>query len=132
VLRSLIGVMAAAAQEQTPFDKLVESNQLIMKLKDEKEARRFNEAIPEIERLPIIRINWKHTGEAKLGTPTPPLTELTYRGVNYLVADPRDASIAEDEYWNRDVFRLISALTAQVTVDTSKYPVPDILQLRLQ
>jgi hypothetical protein len=37
--------------------------------------------------------------------------------------------VPENEYWNRDVFRLIAALTAQVTVDTSKYPIANILQL---
>jgi hypothetical protein len=129
VLRSLIGVMAAAAQEQAPFDKIVESNPLIEKQPGDQMAQHFNDAIPDIERLLILRINWKNADGRKLASPTQPLMELNYRGTDYLIADAREPAVEEDEYWNRDVFRLIGALTAQVTVDISRYPIPDILQL---
>jgi hypothetical protein len=35
-----------------------------------------------------------------------------------------------NQYWNGDMFRLLSQLSAQVTVDISKFPLPEILQLR--
>ena len=89
----------------------------------------FESEIPAIERMPMLRINWKYEGESPLAPPTQPLTELNYRGTEYLIADPREANVAENDYWNRDVFRLIGALTAQVTVDISKFPIANILQL---
>jgi hypothetical protein len=45
------------------------------------------------------------------------------------VPDPNHPASAENKYWNRDMFRLINALTSQVTVDISKFPLPEILQL---
>lgn len=40
-------------------------------------------------------------------------------------------------YWltklgNRDMFRLICRLSSQVTVDISKFPLPEVLQLRTE
>lgn len=127
VLRSLIGVMAAAAQEQGAFDDL--NNATPSPTIEEQAGTRqynFQQAVPEMERLPILRINWKRSDD-----PTPPIIEVGYRGMNYLIADSTQQSVS-DQYWNRDVFRLISALLAQVTVDVSKYPVPDILQVNPQ
>ncbi len=130
ILRSLIGVMAAGAQEQTNFDRLNNSRTMVQPLDEGKDPpKSFESEIPEIERLPILRINWTSTGEIPLAPPTQPLTELNYRGTEYLIADPREVTIAENDYWNRDVFRLIGALTAQVTVDISKFPIANILQL---
>jgi hypothetical protein len=40
-----------------------------------------------------------------------------------------NAATPEEQSWNRDVFRLISQITSQVTVDISKFPLPQILQL---
>jgi hypothetical protein len=130
ILRSLIGVMAAGAQEQTNFDRLNNSRTMVQPLDEGKDPpKSFDSEIPEIERMPILRINWKYEGETPLAPPTQPLTELNYRGTEYLIADPREAAVAENDYWNRDVFRLIGALTAQVTVDISKFPIANILQL---
>jgi hypothetical protein len=140
VLRSLIGVMAAAAQEQTLFDELNDSNTPIESLVEDKVTHKytlhpFDDEIPAIERLPVLRIDWKHETEVKSKQPVPrlepiqPLIELSYRNKSYSIADPKDQPVPENEYWNRDVFRLIGALTAQVTVDVSKYPIPNILQL---
>ncbi len=130
ILRSLIGVMAAGAQEQTNFDRLNNSRTMVEPLDEGNDPpKSFESEIPAIERMPMLRINWKYEGESPLAPPTQPLTELNYRGTEYLIADPREANVAENDYWNRDVFRLIGALTAQVTVDISKFPIANILQL---
>lgn len=128
VLRSLIGVMAAAAQEQSAFDDFNAHDPNFTQLKEEAKGVGFKEAVPESELLPVLRIDWKPDDGFK-GKPTSPLIELDYRDTKYLVADPQDMPVAINQYWNRDVFRLIAALTAQVTVDTSKYPIANILQL---
>ena len=61
---------------------------------------------------------------------------VNYRGKEYVVADVDSESVnpadyaLENETWNRDMFRLINQLSSQVTVDISKYPLQEILQLR--
>lgn len=52
------------------------------------------------------------------GSPTAvePTVALRYVGQDYRVTDP-----APNERWNRDVFRLVSQLASQVTIDISKY-----------
>ena len=132
VLRSLIGVMAAAAQEQDSFDKLVASNELLQKQPGDATALSFKEAIPGIELTPILRINYQGEYQPDLGARTPALTELKYQDMTYSIADPKKPAVPENQYWNHDVFRLIAALTAQVTVDVSKYPIANILQLNTQ
>ncbi|MGA7157346.1 MAG: hypothetical protein WBY53_10885 [Acidobacteriaceae bacterium] len=133
ILRSLIGVMAAGAQEQINFDRLNNGTTMVKPLdKGTDSAKPFETEIPDIERQPILRITWKNEGGTPLAPPTQPLTELNYRGTEYLIADPKEAAVAENDYWNRDVFRLIGALTSQVTVDISKYPIANILQLNTQ
>ena len=132
VMRSLIGVMAAGAQEQINFDKLNNSRTMVQPLVQKgavDQPKSFDSEIPDIERLPVLRINWKSQTETPIGPSTQPLTELNYRGNEYLIADPKAAAVAENDYWNRDVFRLIGALTAQVTVDISKFPIANVLQL---
>jgi len=71
----------------------------------------------------------------------PPLIALTYAQQDYMVTDEAapassDAAASPDadqgaSSWNRDVFRLISQITAQVTVDISKFPLPQTLQLNV-
>ena len=56
--------------------------------------------------------------------------EVNYRGANYEIADANNPQVPENQYWNRDMFRLVNQLTAQVTVDISKFPLPGILQLQ--
>jgi hypothetical protein len=74
--------------------------------------------------------------------------QLTYRNQQYTITDKKTdrkgsaeapvggqsapAPADENAAWNRDAFRLISQLSAQVTVDISKFPVPTILQLNGQ
>jgi hypothetical protein len=176
VLRSLIGLMAAAAQEQSFYDQLaksgkdpdvpVEKDDLIENihvgllvaqgLKPEQDdpaylqrARdvagktfTFSQLVPSIERLPVLRLTWP--SEVK-----PPMAHISsnpkafglgidYRGKEYVVADVDPGSVnlsefaRENETWNRDMFRLIDELSSQVTVDISKFPLPEILQLRTE
>ncbi len=122
VMRSLIGLMTAAAQEQDGFDELLEKNPVIPPT--EAAPLHFTEAVPAVEQRPILRVTWKDEDSV-----IPPLVQLAYREKRYLVTDLSVPKTAEDLSWNRDVFRLISQLTAQVTVDISKFPLPQILQL---
>jgi hypothetical protein len=115
VLRSLIGVMAAAAQEQNTFDEVM------------KNLPAGQQPLPPIERRPLLRLTWN--GQVEL---TPSLVELDYLGQNYRVADERSDSPLKESSWNRDVFRLVAELSSQVTVDISKFPLPTVLQIRPQ
>jgi hypothetical protein len=123
VLRSLIGLMAAAAQEGEAFDPLVANeNHLPISVVGDSPMT-FAQAVPPIERLPSLRLQWAAGDKAGPG-----LVQVNYRGKNYMIADSNKVS-PENQYWNRDMFRLINQLTAQVTVDISKFPLPGILQL---
>jgi hypothetical protein len=139
VLRSLLGIMAAAAQEQIPFQDMLDSKTLTVPpnamLEQDKPGTLppeplFTEAVPPIELIPLLRI----TGTAN-DSEGPPLIRLLYRGKIYQIADEKTSGLensAQNQYWNRDVFRLVNQLTAQVTVDISKFPLPAILQLNTQ
>lgn len=133
VMRSMIGMMAAAAQEQAAFDALEHYNPTIPYddriPRSMQEAVRpdFKQAVPPVEQIPLLRIAWD--GEHQ---PDEPLVSVSYRGSNYLIADLKEPGDAENTYWNRDMFRLIGQLTSQVTVDISKFPLPEILQLHAQ
>jgi hypothetical protein len=118
VMRSLIGMMTAAAQEQPRFDELSNNAHF-----------RFIERVPVTERQPLIRItSWPDNTQL-----TEQLVSLDYLGKTYTVADPVNPSKLDDiSFWNRDVFRIISQLASQVTVDISKFPLPEILQIRTQ
>ncbi len=177
VLRSLIGLMAAAAQEQSFYDDLAKSGKdpvitigqddivqrihaglLIAQGLDPKKQDNanylklaaavngqklpFSMLVPTIERLPVLRLSWP--AEVKPGA-APSASDakgyglaLTYRGKDYIVADVDPSAVTsadyavENETWNRDMFRLINELSSQVTVDISKFPLPDILQLRTE
>ena len=130
ILRSLIAVMAAASQEEEVFEALKDSNQPIPPSQyDSQEDRNappetFSQAVPPIEQIPLLQLQWADRNEVK-----EPLVELSYQGKDFLVTDPENPSDPENQYWNRDMFRLINALTSQVTVDISKFPLPEILQL---
>lgn len=126
VMRSLLGLMAAVAQEQAAFDALLANNSLLPLLDKSKQEqqRTFANLVPPIERLPSMRLKW--TAGDKNG---PPLVAVNYGGAVYLVADSTDPDLPENRYWNRDMFRLLNQLTAQVTVDISKFPLPGILNV---
>jgi hypothetical protein len=124
VMRSLIGLMAAAAQEQEPFEELMTGPEF---------SQRFGEQVPKDEQQPLIQLTWKSKDPL-----APVLVQLDYLGTKYAVADvkscvpPKVCDALDPVSWNRDVFRLVSQLAAQMTVDISKFPLPEILQLRTQ
>jgi hypothetical protein len=117
VMRSLVGLMTAAAQEQDGFDELMKSNPVIDQV-------HFEDLVPRVEQRPLLRLSWKPDDNV-----IPPLVQLTYENKSFMVTDKSDPT-PEEASWNRDLFRLISQLTAQVTVDISKFPLPTLLQLR--
>jgi hypothetical protein len=129
VMRSLLGLMAAAAQEQIPHETLAHANPVIPNshyLPPEQQLKnlpRFLDAVPVVERVPLLRL----TG-ATTETETPPIIEVSYRGTTYRIADAKSAEGTENQYWNRDMFRLINQLTSQVTVDVSKFSLTEILR----
>jgi hypothetical protein len=189
-MRSLIGVMAASAQEQEAFDRLkadnkplqlsehsplvsmvtgthnglmildnqnaqetapVKENPLYQKLMmglKAKQQTTFNELVPSIEQLPVLRLNWADFGPDSPRPYPPPVAtaedlkgaglSLSYGHRDFLVTDADLARIGDTGYarenqnWNRDMFRLICNLSSQVTVDISKFPLPAILQLPIQ
>jgi hypothetical protein len=177
VLRSLIGLMAAAAQEQSFYDDLAKTGRdplitigqddivkkihmgllvaqgldpakqddpVYLKLAGAVAGKQvpFSMLVPTIERLPVLRLTWP--AEVKPGV-DPSASDakgyglaLNYRGKDYVVADVDPTAVTpaayavQNETWNRDMFRLINELSSQVTVDISKFPLPDILQLRTE
>jgi hypothetical protein len=112
VLRSFLNILAAAAQEQTSFNALVEKTALISH-------------VPPLEARPILRLRW----DGKHGALMSPLIALDYHGQTYQVTDPVSHQIDEAASWNRDVFRLMTELASQVSVDISKFPLPTSLQV---
>jgi hypothetical protein len=133
-MRSLLGLMAAAAQEQAPFEALKNADPTVPPspyLTPEQTAALaalgppplFLKAVPVIEQLPILRLTGSSSDEA-MG----PIIQLNYRGKNFRIADENSTVGTDNQYWNRDVFRLINQLTSQVTVDISKFPLTEILQ----
>ena len=132
VMRSLIGVMAAAAQEQDDFKTFMAQNPPVpaATAADANATLPFIDVVPPVEQQPILRLKWDATDQT-----VPNLVQLTYRDGAYSVTDfsvPPPSNPAADLNWNRDVFRLLTQLTAQVTVDISKFPLPSILQLSTQ
>ena len=177
VMRSLIGLMAAAAQEQEAFDALEQKDPAYPQdlnpkdlsdfisdffgathmattnappTNDEKMAEgslvklqaSFTSLVPKIEQLPVLKLT-EREGEAplssndgfelgKLGL------NLKYRGRDYYIADSESSGakgfpfVSDNQYWNRDMFRLINELSSQVSVDISKFPLPEVLQLRTE
>jgi len=135
-LRSMLGLMAAAAQEEKPFLALAATNPRIPPNPLEntgdlqaQPAGPFSEEVPKVEQMPLLYLDWSAGEGAAAPSHTNPLVELSYRSRQYLVADPTEPLHPNNEYWNRDMFRLIGSLTSQVTVDISKFPLPALLQL---
>jgi hypothetical protein len=130
VVRSLIALMAVAAQEQASFDTLLQKDTVV---RDEPSSsasngtQPFKSVVPAVEQLPVLRLT-----RLPDSAETSPVIELSYRGKPYLIADLTTPPSPDDQYWNRDMFRLVNSLSAQVTVDISKFPLPEVLQLRTQ
>jgi len=112
VMRSFLNILAAAAQEETNFDVAIRDSDII-------------NHIPEMERRPILKLKW--TGERVEVLPA--LISLYYQGQSYQVTDAITKNVDEAASWNRDVFRLLTALATQVSVDISKFPLPTTLQV---
>jgi hypothetical protein len=112
VLRSFLNILAAAAQEQTNFDVAVRHTE-------------FVKHIPETELRPILRLKWND----ETGKTVPSLISLDYNGQKYEVTDLDTGLVDESASWNRDVFRLLTELGTQVSVDISKFPLPTTLQV---
>lgn len=202
VMRSLLGVMAAAAQEQESFDMLMKvnpdihmelwqassstpgtpglmcaiHNDLAAGASDNKGVStpggqlgiaalcakskgqpnptfKFNQLVPAIEQLPVLRLRWSKDVSPGPAQDSVALMRyglaVNYRGANYWVTDfkvpdgdskhemPESPSgvpawAEENQSWNRDVFRLTTELTSQLSVDISKFPLPAVLQLPIQ
>ena len=113
ILRSFLGVLTAAAEEQTYFGGVIN------------DATRQN--VPRRELRPILRMKWDNANE-KLQSP---LLSMDYHGQTYTITDPvideRDDMTLDT--WNRDVFRLLTQLAGQASIDTSKFPLPTSLQV---
>jgi hypothetical protein len=124
-----MGLMAAAAQEQVPYETLASANPIVPSSRylppelQMKEPPRFMNAVPAIERIPLLRL----TGTSE-DAEIEPIVQVTYRGTTYRITDKKNPDITDNQYWNRDVFRLINQLTSQLTVDISKFPLTEILQ----
>ena len=127
VMRSMIGLMTAAAQEQDGFAALMDKNPSV------DATLHFKDVVPGAELHPILHLRWKPDEDV-----IAPLVDLTYANERYMVTDEASAANSEGSdpanadaakySWNRDLFRLISEIAAQVTVDISKFPVPLLLQ----
>ncbi len=124
VLRSLIGLMAAAAQEEDAFDPLLANTHVLPPANAGDKPLTFADAVPPIERIPALRLQWASGDKAG-----PSLVQVSYGGKNYMIADAGTPLTDQNQYWNRDMFRLVNELTAQVTVDISKFPLPGIVNL---
>jgi hypothetical protein len=113
ILRSFMSVLTAAAQEQTYFDAI--DNDIFVK------------NVPRRELRPILRMKWNGTHQSLQD----PLLSLDYHGQTYTITDPVSdaATDATAATWNRDVFRLLTQLAGQASIDTSKFPLPTSLQL---
>jgi hypothetical protein len=173
VMRSLIGLMAAAAQEQDSFDAMMDKDkphsvpdefgsnvmafysavhlattgkppseqEIADKERLVKPNANLSDVIPKVEQLPVLKLTWKETELVAAQNSRPDLAALglavRYKGQNYMISDSKlDRSAAspfsQNLYWNRDMFRLINELSSQVSVDISKFPLPEVLQLRTE
>lgn len=109
VLRSFSRVIESVAIEQRYFDAL-------------RQDPAFISVVPENQQRPVLRTVWTHE-EGKL---EPPLVSLRYSGKNYQITDPFTEKGQVPETWNRDTFRLIAQLSAQVTVDISRFRIQSL------
>ena len=106
VLRSFNRAMEGVATEQAGFEFIASTN------------ADFNEIVPALEHRPILKMLW--TGHSTNSLERP-LQTLRYAGQNYIITDPIINPLDPAQRWNRDVFRLMVALSSQVTVDISKF-----------
>jgi len=114
-MRSLMGLMAAAAQEQLPYDTLEHANPAIPNSRYIPRSFQLKE-LPRFSRgRPPLSGSIAALDRDARGPEIPPIVQVSYRGKIYRIADKKSADVADNQYWNRDVFRLINQLTSQVT-----------------
>jgi hypothetical protein len=128
-MRSIIEIMAASAQEERPFEVLMkkENDPLVpddpQKPDQQYQPRPFTAEVPRLEQIPVMRLQWQGTDTVRS------LVTVSYRDTTFAVTDEKNPEVLANASWNRDMFRLIEGLSSQVTVDISKFPLPEILQL---
>lgn len=125
VMRSMMGILTAAAQEQDGYADF-QKNPVISAPAGEtgsSESLPFNQLVPTEERRPILRLTWSSEDSV-----LDPLVQLNYANREFMITDLSEPKTPEETAWNRDLFRLISEIAAQVTVDISKFPLPLLLQ----
>ena len=117
VFNSLGEILAFLEKEQDGFADLLSKNPVV----DQQNS--FKSLVPVVEQRPLLRMTW-NSEQSVLD----PLVQLNYQNREFMITDVTDPKTPEEMSWNRDLFRLISELAAQVTVDISKFPLPLILQ----
>jgi hypothetical protein len=128
VMRSLIGAMAALANEQEGFAYFQDQ------MKDRTIAADMDE-IPAAERRPALVLEWGKNRTDGVGLPDPNsvIASLVYpldhrEHHQYAIGDAPTFCGNPTNTWNRDVFRLLSQLSLQVTADPSAFALPSLLQ----
>jgi|GEM_PF-2555474 len=112
-LRPFVGVLHAAATEAAEYDKMVSQDP------------KFLPTIPPSEREPILRIRWDNND----GVLERPLVTTSYDGKTFSITDSETPANLRPTF-NREVFILINYLFTQVSLDPSKLPVQQIIQVR--
>ena len=128
-MRSLIGLMAAAAQEQIPYDALAHANPAIPNSRNVppdqqlKTLPKFMDAVPAIERNPLLRLTGTTEDQANQ-----PHCSIELPGNRLPHCRPEARGGHGEPILESRMFRLINQLTSQVTVDISKFPLTAIIQ----
>ena len=104
ILRSFRNVLEAVASEHRAFAEL-------------KDRPEFKAAVPPRQLRPVLQIRW----DGEPGPLAAPAASLRYAGERYQITDAAGSAADLDSRWNRDVFRLLVALSSQVTVDITKF-----------
>jgi len=114
VLRSFRNMLDAVAQEQRSWDALAGDPSV-----------HFLDYVPARQRHPVLRTDWSGLTAPRL----PPVISVSFHGKRYEITDPKDGDPLDiNARWNRDVFRLLIDLSAQVSVDITKFQRP-VLEL---
>lgn len=108
-LRSFFEILTWLSREQAAFDALAAKDP------------RFLADLPPSQRQPILRLTWDTETESV----EPPLAAIQYGTQEYAITDTRGSGT-----WNRDVFTLLSYIQSQVSLDPSKLPVQQLIQIR--
>jgi hypothetical protein len=116
VLRSFARAMEAVASEQAGFYALCSQTNYL-----EGTTTSFGECVPAAEMRPILQTLWADYRDRDHPL-VPNLQTIRYAGKSYSITDPDyHDPLDPRSMWNRDVFRLMVALSSQVTVDISKF-----------